>query len=249
MTFETSEIPTPSHDTLPGRIAAYDWPSCSTALDANGFAILPDLLSEAACDAAAGLYDDSKTVFRSTVTMARHNFGRGEYKYFDNPLPPIVADLRRLLYPRLAAIANDWSSRLGEATEWPSRHDLFLEACHRAGQFKPTPLLLKYGAGDYNCLHQDLYGDIYFPLQVVVQLTCRGEDFEGGALVLVEQRPRMQSRPMVIDLPKGAAAIIPVRERPFQGARGWRRHQMRHGVSEVTRGTRQTLGLIFHDAA
>ncbi len=181
--------------------------------------------------------------------MARHNFGRGEYKYFGYPLPDTVAGLRAAFYPHLARIANDWAQRLGDEARWPATLDRLLARCHRAGQRRPTPLLLRYRTGDYNCLHQDLYGDIQFPLQVIVQLTARGEDFDGGELVLVEQRPRMQSRPIVVDLPQGAAAIVPVRYRPVRGARGWRRTQMRHGVSAVTAGTRQTLGLIFHDAA
>ena len=234
---------------LAGSIDALNWAEHGAALDADGHAVLPAVLGSDECTLIAALYHDPATSFRSTITMARHNFGRGEYKYFDYPLPDPVGQLRAALYPHLARIANEWSRRLGDETRWPDRLEGLLETCRRAGQTQPTPLLLRYGAGDYNCLHQDLYGDVHFPLQVVVQLTRRGEDFDGGELVLVEQRPRMQSRPIVIDLPQGAAAIVPVRDRPVEGARGWRRTQMRHGVSVVKTGVRQTLGLIFHDAA
>jgi len=235
--------------TLAGRIASLDWTAHGAALDADGYAVLPAVLSRDECDGVAALYNDPKTSFRSTVTMARHNFGRGEYKYFGYPLPEVVGQLRSASYPYLAHIANEWSRRLGDDACWPDRLESLLEICHRSGQSRPTPLLLRYGAGDYNCLHQDLYGDVQFPLQVIVQLTRRGTDFEGGELVLVEQRPRMQSRPIVIDLPQGAAAVIPVRDRPIPGAKGWRRTRMRHGVSVVKTGVRQTLGLIFHDAS
>lgn len=234
--------------TLVRKVKALDWAGRKAALDADGHAVLRGLLSSDECTAIAALYDDPDTSFRSTITMARHNFGRGEYKYFDYPLPEPVAQLRAALYPHLAEIANEWSRRLGGDACWPDRLEALLETCHSSGQSRPTPLLLRYEAGDYNCLHQDLYGEIHFPLQVVVQLTSRGEDFDGGEFVLVEQRPRMQSRPVVIDLEQGAAAIFPVRDRPVQGAKGWRRNQMRHGVSVVRSGVRQTLGLIFHDA-
>ncbi|MEO0998136.1 MAG: 2OG-Fe(II) oxygenase [Pseudomonadota bacterium] len=234
---------------LGDRIMAFDWTACEASLDTDGYTMLPAVLNHDECGALAALYGDPDTDFRATINMARHNFGRGEYRYFDHPLPAAVAELRAAFYPHLARIANDWSHRLGDDTQWPDELEGLLDLCHRGGQRRPTPLLLRYRTGDYNCLHQDLYGDIQFPLQVIVQLSARGKDFDGGELVLVEQRPRMQSRPIVVDLPQGAAAIVPVRYRPVRGARGWRRTQMRHGVSAVTAGTRQTLGLIFHDAA
>ena len=180
--------------------------------------------------------------------MARYNFGQGQYKYLNYPLPSIVQVLRETLYPPLATIANAWSARLGQSVTWPDSLTQFIERCHAAGQQRPTPLLLRYAEGDYNCLHQDLYGPIYFPLQVIVLLTEPGVDFDGGELVLVEQRPRMQSRPMVVSIPAGGASIVPVRERPRQGATRIHRVQMRHGVGRVKRGSRMTLGIIFHDA-
>ena len=181
--------------------------------------------------------------------MARYNFGRGQYRYFGYPLPDIVATLRSYFYRHLAPIANDWSSKLRQDVRWPAELDQLTAQCHAAGQERPTPLILKYGRGDYNCLHQDLYGPLHFPLQVVIALCDPGEDYDGGELILVEQRPRMQSRPVAMRLQQGSAAIIPVRERPRQGARGYHRATMRHGVSEITAGNRYTLGLIFHDAA
>lgn len=224
-----------------------DWAALAAHLDDNGFAVTPPLLAAEACRALCALFDQDGH-FRKTVNMARHNYGRGLYRYFDYPLPGAVGRLRDHLYPGLAAIANQWAGRLGAPAEWPAELPALLDRCHAAGQCKPTPLLLRYGPGDYNRLHQDLYGDIHFPLQVVIQLSEPGREFEGGELVLVEQRPRQQSRPMVVSLPQGAAAIIPVRERPEAGARGVRRVQMRHGVSQVRSGQRTTLGLIFHDA-
>ena len=194
------------------------------------------------------LYDD-ETRFRSRVVMERHNFGRGEYKYLAYPLPEPVAELRTALYPPLAAIANEWGAALNEAARFPPTLDGFLAECHAAGQTKPTPLLLRYGKDDFNCLHQDLYGPLVFPLQLTVLLSAPGKDFSGGEFVLVEQRPRAQSRPAVVPLSQGEAVIFPVHHRPAQGTRGVYRVTMRHGVSRVTSGTRQTLGIIFHDAA
>ena len=209
----------------------------------------PRILPRETCERIRGYYDDTETDFRSTIDMARYNFGSGEYKYFDYPLPDAVLTLRRQFYERLAPIANRWESRLGTGTRWPDDLDTLLRRCHDAGQERPTPLILRYGEGDYNCLHQDLYGEIHFPLQVIFLLSEPRRDFDGGELILVEQRPRMQSRPMVVSLQQGAAAIIPVRERPRKGKRGYHRAPMRHGVGEIKAGRRYTLGVIFHDAA
>ena len=225
-----------------------DWAGAREALYEDGYVCLPRILSEDECGRIARLYEDPKTRFRSHIQMARYSFGRGEYKYFGYPLPDIVARLRASFYPHLATIANEWAELLRAAERWPKSLEQLLESCHRANQARPTPLLLRYREGDYNCLHQDLYGEIHFPLQVIIQLSPP-EAYEGGELVLVEQRPRMQSRPMVLRLDQGSAVIVPVRDRPVKGARGWRRNQMRHGVSKVSSGTRHTLGLIFHDAA
>ena len=216
-------------------------------LAANGYTTLR-LLDAATCRSLAALYDD-ETRFRSRVVMQRHNFGRGEYKYLAYPLPEPVAALRTALYPPLAAIANEWRATLGEEGRLPATLDAFLAECHAAGQTRPTPLLLRYGPDDFNCLHQDLYGPLVFPLQLTVLLSAPGVDFSGGEFVLVEQRPRAQSRPQVVPLSQGEAVIFPVHHRPVQGARGPHRVTMRHGVSRVTGGVRQTLGIIFHDAA
>ncbi|MES2937729.1 MAG: 2OG-Fe(II) oxygenase [Pseudomonadota bacterium] len=225
-----------------------DWPQLHAELDHQGFALLPSLMAPAECERIAGLYADDAP-FRSRVVMARHGFGRGEYKYFRYPLPDPVAALRGALYPRLAPIANAWHERMGLASRFPAGHAEFIDRCHRAGQARPTPLLLKYGPDDYNCLHQDLYGEHVFPLQVVVLLSQPGRDFSGGELVLTEQRPRMQSRPMVVPLARqGDAVVIAVHQRPVQGTRGSYRVNLRHGVSRVLGGARQTLGIIFHDA-
>lgn len=228
--------------------AAIDWTAIGEQLDRDGYAVMPRILSPTVCKSLARRFDDSKTRFRSTVDMARYNFGQGHYRYFDYPLPRSVETLRRNLYPPLAVIANGWAQRLGEAPHWPPELETLLRQCQAAGQTRPTPLLLRYQTGDYNCLHQDLYGPLYFPLQVIVMLSVPSEEFEGGELILVEQRPRMQSRPMVVSPTQGEAVVMPVRERPRQGARGFHRAQMRHGVSRVRSGTRTTLGLIFHDA-
>jgi uncharacterized protein len=232
---------------MSGRIAAFDWDGIALDLDANGAAIVRCLLSAGECNDCSGLYDN-EALFRSTVVMARHGFGRGEYRYFDYPLPDLVQALRRSLYPRLAPIANRWRKRLGGDASFPLEHEVYLKHCHPAGQTRPTPLLLRYREGDYNCLHQDLYGEHVFPLQVAMLLAEPGR-FEGGEFVLTEQRPRMQSRVEVVPLRKGDAVIFPVRERPVQGSKGVYRVNMRHGVSRVRGGLRHTLGIIFHDAA
>lgn len=212
--------------------------------------MLPGVLAPEECEALAALYDSgAEGTFRSKVVMARHGFGRGEYQYFDYPLPELVSRLRTELYGHLVATANRWNAALGLEPRYPAAHADYLERCHAAGQARATPLLLRYGPGDFNCLHQDLYGEHVFPLQAVVLLSPPGEAFEGGELVLTEQRPRMQSRPLVVPLRQGDAAVLAVRHRPVQGTRGTYRVTMRHGVSRLRRGTRSTLGLIFHDAA
>lgn len=229
------------------RVQGFDWTGVSTQLDGQGWAVLDELLTDGECGTIAGLYRDEDR-FRSRVVMARHGFGRGEYKYFGHPLPGIVATLRSALYAHLAPIAGRWSAALGSAVRYPAAHAEFLERCHRAGQTRPTPLLLQYEAGDYNCLHQDLYGEHVFPLQVTILLAEPGRDFTGGEFVLTEQRPRMQSRADVVPLRRGDGVIFPVRHRPVQGTRGAYRVTLRHGVSRVRSGRRHTLGLIFHDA-
>ena len=229
------------------RVATLDWTSIGVELDAHGCAVVADLLPAGDCSALVRLYADDAQ-FRSRVVMSRHGFGRGEYKYFAYPLPETVASLRTALYPPLAAIANRWNAAMGIATRYPDELAAFLERCRTAGQGKPTPLLLQYGAGDYNCLHQDLYGELAFPLQVAVLLAEPGTDFEGGEFVLTEQRPRMQSRVEVVPLARGDAVIFPVNHRPVQGTRGIYRVNLRHGVSRVRSGHRATLGIIFHDA-
>jgi hypothetical protein len=233
---------------IAARLGAVDWETAAAALDREGWAILPRILSHTESEKTAALYAQ-ETGFRSQVFMARHGFGRGEYRYFAYPLPPLVATLRGGLYPHLAPIANRWHERMGMAVRFPAEHAEFLARCHDAGQRRPTPLLLQYGAGDYNCLHQDLYGEHVFPLQVAVLLSAPGEDFAGGEFVLTEQRPRMQSRAAVVPLAKGDAVVFAVNVRPVKGARGDYRVAMRHGVSEIRSGRRHTLGVIFHDAA
>ncbi len=235
-------------DDLGARIAAIDWGAVEVDLDAQGAAVIPGLLAPELCRELAALYprDDG---FRSRVVMARHGFGRGEYRYFDYPLPPPVARLRTALYPALVPVANRWHEAMGLPARFPERHADFIARCHAAGQVRPTPLLLQYGPGDYNCLHRDLYGEQVFPLQVVLLLSAPGRDFDGGEFVMTEQRPRMQSRPMVLPLRQGDAAVIAVHQRPVQGTRGVYRVNLRHGVSRVQSGRRHTLGLIFHDAA
>jgi hypothetical protein len=227
------------------RVATLDWSAIGEELDRHGAATTP-LLSAQECASLAGLYDTE--AFRSTVIMSRHGFGRGEYKYFAYPLPSIVAELRTALYPALAEIANRWNEALGDRQRFPRRYGDFLERCRAAGQSKPTPLLLRYGPGDYNCLHQDLYGEHVFPLQVAFLLSQPEKDFTGGEFVLTEQRPRMQSRAEVVPLRQGGGVIFPVHHRPVQGTRGTYRVNMRHGVSRLRSGHRHTLGVIFHDA-
>ncbi|WP_444813365.1 2OG-Fe(II) oxygenase [Variovorax gracilis] len=230
------------------RVAAIDWAQASSDLDEQGSAVIPGLLTRAECERLAAMYA-SEASFRSRVVMERHGFGRGEYKYFAYPLPDLVAGLREVAYPHLAPIANRWNEVMGIDVRFPSRHADFIARCHAAGQTKPTPLLLQYRAEDYNCLHQDLYGEHVFPLQVVILLSEPGRDFTGGEFVMTEQRPRMQSRPMVLPLRQGDAAVIAVHHRPVQGTRGVYRVNLRHGVSRVLSGNRHTAGIIFHDAA
>jgi len=220
----------------------------SAELDETGWALLPGLLAEADCDRIAALYD-REDGFRSRVVMARHGFGRGEYRYFSYPLPGRIEKLRTVLYPHLATIANDWQVKSGNTARFPDAHADYIARCHKAGQTRPTPLLLRYGPGDYNCLHQDLYGEEVFPLQVAILLSEPGTDFTGGEFVLTEQRPRMQSRVMVVPLGKGDGVCFAVNNRPVKGTRGIYQVKMRHGVSKLHTGQRFTLGIIFHDAA
>lgn len=227
---------------------AVNWAATAADLDAQGWALLPGLVDAPDCDALAGLYDRDDA-FRSRVVMARHGFGRGEYRYFSYPLPPIVQRLREGLYAELAPIANRWHARMGIASRFPPVHRDFLDRCHAAGQRRATPLLLRYRRDDYNCLHQDLYGEQVFPLQAAILLSAPGEEFTGGEFVLTEQRPRRQSRAMVVPLRKGDTVLFAVNSRPVEGARGDYRVVLRHGVSTVTSGWRHTLGIIFHDAA
>ncbi|RDI97401.1 proline hydroxylase [Dyella solisilvae] len=232
---------------LETRLRQIDWDDMAAQLAAGGAAMLPALLGADACSGLASLYPRDEA-FRSRVVMARHGFGSGEYKYFAYPLPELVGRLRSRLYPGLASIANAWQAQLGIDARFPATLDDFLARCHAAGQLRPTPLLLRYGPGDYNCLHQDLYGEHVFPLQVAVLLSEPGRDFSGGEFVLTEQRPRMQSRVEVAPLRQGDAVVFAVNQRPVQGARGSYRVTMRHGVSRVREGQRHTLGIIFHDA-
>ena len=240
---------TPQHDSedVAVRLAAIDWAQAANDLDAQGCAVLGGLLTPDECRALAALYPGDN-IFRSRVVMGRHGFGRGEYKYFAYPLPPPIAGLRPLLYERLQSIANRWNQAMGIDIRYPEDHEAFLERCHRAGQLRPTPLLLQYGEGDYNCLHQDLYGEHVFPLQVAILLSEPRRDFEGGEFVLTEQRPRMQSRAEVVPLCQGDAVAFAVHVRPVQGTRGVYRVNMRHGVSRLRSGRRHTVGVIFHDA-
>ena len=230
-----------------GRVDACDWNAIAADLDAAGCAVIPALLRPGECSSIAGLYGDDGN-FRSHIHMARHGFGRGEYKYFRYPLPDLVGEIRTALYPRLAVIANGWNERMGVAARYPARHADYIAQCHAAGQSRPTPLLLQYGRGDFNCLHQDVYGDLLFPLQAVVLLSRPSVDFTGGEFVLTEQRPRMQSRVEVAALAQGDAVVFAVNNRPVRGSRGDYRVTMRHGVSRLRTGRRHTLGLIFHDA-
>jgi uncharacterized protein len=236
----------PTQPDIPERVAALDWPGLAAALDAHGCARTGPLLTPQQCSALSDLYG-AEALFRSRIVMARHGFGSGEYKYFAYPLPEIVAALRAALYPPLAVIANRWNEAMGIAVRYPADHAAYLARCHAADQTRPTPLLLQYGPGDYNCLHQDVYGEHVFPLQAAFLLSRPHDDFAGGEFVLTEQRPRMQSRAEVVPLEQGEAVIFPVRYRPVQGTRGVYRVNMRHGVSRLRSGTRHTLGVIFHD--
>ncbi len=229
------------------RVSALDWHSISQELDGQGSAVLAGLLTPDECQGLAELYPDD-ALFRSRVVMARHGFGRGEYKYFRYPLPDIIAELRPALYSRLVPVANRWSAAMRIEVRYPERHTDFIERCNNAGQVLPTPLLLKYGEGDYNCLHQDLYGEHAFPIQVAILLSDPDTDFTGGEFVLTEQRPRMQSRPEVVSLRQGDAVAFAVHQRPVQGKRGTYRVNLRHGVSRLRSGHRYTAGIIFHDA-
>jgi hypothetical protein len=232
---------------IESHVDALDWAGISRHLDEHGGAILPKLLLAAEASAVSRLYEDER-LFRSHIVMARHGFGRGEYKYFEYPLPPVVERLRTALYPRLAPIANRWNESLGSRVRYPDAHAAYLERCHEAGQTRPTPLLLEYTEGDWNALHQDLYGDLVFPLQVAILLSEPGKSFTGGEFVLVEQRPRMQSRAEVVPLRRGDGVVFAVSHRPIQGKRGPYRVNMKHGVSRLRSGHRRTLGIIFHDA-
>ncbi|HEY5147795.1 MAG TPA: 2OG-Fe(II) oxygenase [Polyangiaceae bacterium] len=230
------------------RIASADWTALSQELDAEGAAVLPGLLGPTECQDAVDLYARD-ALFRSRVVMGRHGYGRGEYKYFAYPLPDLVAVLRARLYPHLVPLANRWNEAMTLDVRYPDDHAAFVARCHAAGQTQPTPLVLEYGAGDFNRLHQDLYGEHVFPLQVAILLSVPGRDFTGGEFVMTEQRPRMQSRPMVLPLRQGDAAVFAVQRRPVQAARGMSRVNLRHGVSRVRTGHRHTLGIIFHDAS
>ena len=229
------------------RVEAAAWQQVANDLDAEGNAVIKHILSPNECDEVCALYDRDE-LFRSRVVMERHGFGRGEYRYFRYPLPDLIRDLRTEIYPHLVTIANRWYEAMGIHISFPATHNEYLQRCHEAGQNKPTPLILKYGTGDYNCLHQDLYGEHIFPLQVAVLLSEPDEDFTGGEFVMAEQRPRMQSRPMVVPLRKGDGVVFAVHHRPVQGKKSVYRVNLRHGVSRIRSGSRSTLGIIFHDA-
>jgi hypothetical protein len=240
-------VTTISTPTIEERVGALAWDELREQLDDRGFAVTAPLLGASECAELADLFDGGR--FRSTIDMARHRFGDGRYRYFDHPLPDTIAALRGSFYRRLAPIANAWSERLGGAAgAFPLEHEELLERCRAAGQLRPTPLILRYGEGDWNALHQDLYGDVYFPFQVVTVLSEPVVDYEGGQFVLLEQRPRAQSRAHVLEPPRGAFVIFPTQQRPQEGKRGFYKVGMRHGVSTVTRGQRTALGVIFHDA-
>ena len=230
------------------RVRSIDGAALEGDLDAQGWSLVRELLTTAECDELASLYTQDAG-FRSRVVMARHGFGKGEYRYFSYPLPPLVQGLRTALYPRLAPLANRWHERMGMSVRFPAEHAEFIARCAASGQARPTPLLLQYGAGDYNCLHQDLYGEHVFPLQLAVLLSEPATDFGGGEFVLTEQRPRMQTRAAVVPLTKGDAVVFAVNSRPVRGTRGDYRVKLRHGVSKITEGHRHTLGIIFHDAS
>lgn len=236
----------PAQD-IAGRVATRDWTRVEQDLYAQGSAVIPGLLTQEECAALAGFYPQD-IFFRSRVVMSRHGFGRGEYQYFSYPLPDLIAELRTSIYPQLAPVANAWNAAMGIDVRYPQQHAEFIARCHAAGQLRPTPLLLQYQTGDYNCLHQDLYGAHVFPLQVAILLSEPGRDFTGGEFVLTEQRPRMQSRPEVVPLKQGDAVVFAVQHRPVQGTRGVYRVNLRHGVSRLRSGQRYTVGVIFHDA-
>lgn len=247
MTGAISLVPPATDLTVANRVAAYDWDTIRGELDGSGCAILQNLLSAEDCRAIAALYPD-ESHFRSRVIMGRHGFGKGEYRYFRYPLPDLIGGLRAAIYPHLADFANGWNARMSARQRYPAEHAAYLALCREAGQTRPTPLLLQYGPGDYNRLHQDLYGDLVFPIQVAILLSEPGEDFTGGEFVLTEQRPRMQSRAEVVPLRQGDAVVFAVNSRPVQGTRGSYRVIMRHGVSRLRSGQRHTAGIIFHDA-
>lgn len=242
-----SNAPIASSQSISERVGTVDWERVSHNLDAHGSAKIERLLSSEECEMLAALYSQDE-IFRSRVVMERHGFGRGEYKYFSYPLPDLIMGLRTAIYPYLVSIANRWNSAMGSDTRYPAKHVDFIARCHQAGQVKATPLLLQYGANDYNCLHQDLYGEHVFPLQLTILLSDPGRDFTGGEFVMTEQRPRMQSRPEVVPLRQGDAVLFAVNRRPVQGSRGVYRVTLRHGVSRVRSGRRHTAGIIFHDA-
>jgi len=248
MNVQTNVIPiATAANSAEQRVARYDWPGLAAELDGYGAAVIEKLLSPEECRQIAALYAHEEH-FRSHIHMARHGFGKGEYRYFKYPLPDLLGGLRTALYPRLAPIANEWNERMSVALRYPPKHQDFLEQCHDAGQNRPTPLLLQYVPGDFNCLHQDLYGDLAFPLQVAILLSEPGKDFSGGEFVLTEQRPRMQSRAEVVPLQRGDAVAFAVHNRPVRGAKGNYRVNLRHGVSRLRSGRRHTVGIIFHDA-
>ena len=230
------------------RVDGLDWQRIARDLDQEGNAVMEQLFSPTECLAIAGLYPNDN-VFRSRVVMERHGFGRGEYKYFSYPLPDLLYALRTAVYPHLVPVANRWNEAMGIDVRYPEKHADFVARCHDAGQIRPTPLLLQYAAGDYNCLHQDLYGEHVFPLQLAILLSDPGSDFTGGEFVMTEHRPRMQSRPMVVPLRQGDGVIFAVHNRPVQGTRSTYRFNLRHGVSRIRSGRRHTVGIIFHDAA
>jgi hypothetical protein len=238
---------TSASNSAEARVAAYDWKTLAGELDGFGCAVLPQFLTPEECRDVAALYPD-ESHFRSHIIMARHGFGKGEYRYFKYPLPDLVGGLRTALYPRLAGVANAWNQRMGIDQRYPDEHASFLGECHEAGQARPTPLLLQYVPGDFNCLHQDLYGDLAFPIQVAILLSEPGRDFAGGEFALTEQRPRMQSRVEVVPLRQGDAVAFAVHNRPVQGSKGNYRVNLRHGVSRIRSGLRHTVGIIFHDA-
>lgn len=233
--------------TLAQRVDELDWSRVVGAVDDAGVASTGDLLTEDECRGLRDLYDETIR-FRSTVDMARHRFGQGQYRYFAHPLPAVVDELRRSFWPHLLPIARDWAARLGQPAPWPDEFDEWIAQCHAAGQTRPTPLMLRYGPGDWNALHRDLYGELVFPLQVVIGLDSPGDDYDGGEFVVVEQRPRAQSRATTLTIRRGHGIVFTTRDRPIRSARGWSKAPMRHGVSTLHRGRRQTLGLIFHDA-